>query len=207
MLSKEKILYYDPGEYRIKRVKIYQISFVYNKIFSSQETFLMNHIKGLSFSTVLEVGCGFGRITKQLLENFPDTRYTAIDLSPDQIENAKRFVNNSKANFAVSDIQSFGSDNHFDLVLAVEVLLHIKPEDISSAISKLLSLTNKYFVHVDWHEEITLPEYTTDSYCFMHDYDEIYSGLGLQYNKYKISGRRRLFGKIDAKQAMFIVKV
>ncbi|HEV8405032.1 MAG TPA: class I SAM-dependent methyltransferase [Nitrososphaera sp.] len=199
-------MYYDPAEYWIKRGKIYQSNFVYNQIFRAQEKFLLNHIKGLSFNTVLEVGCGFGRITKQLLENFPETRYTAVDLSPDQIENAKRFVNNSKVNFAVSDIQSFSSVNKFDLVLAVEVLLHIKPEDINSTISKLLSLTNKYFVHVDWHEEITPPEYTTDSYCFMHDFDEIYSRLGLQYNKYKIDGKRRLFGKIDAKQAVFIVK-
>jgi trans-aconitate methyltransferase len=205
-MPKEKILFYDPAEYWLKRGKIYQSSFVYNQKFRAQEKSLLNHIKGLSFNTVLEVGCGFGRITKQILENFPDIGYTAIDLSPDQIENAKRFVNNSKVNFAVSDIQSFSSVNKFDLVLAVEVLLHIKLEDINSTISKLLSLTNKYFVHVDWHEEITPPEYTTDSYCFMHDFDEIYSRLGLQYNKYKIDGKRRLFGKIDAKQAVFIVK-
>lgn len=200
-------MYYDPAKYWLERGKIYQSSFVYNQIFRAQEKFLLNLVKGLTFNTVLEVGCGFGRITKQLLENFPDTRYTAIDLSPDQIENAKRLVNNAKVNFAVSDIQSFNSVNKFDLVLAVEVLLHIKPENINSTITKLLSLTNKYFVHVDWHEEITSPEYTTDSYCFMHDYDDIYSGLGLQYNKYKINAKRRLLGKIDAKQAMFIVKV
>ena len=63
-----------------------------------QNRILFDYLKNIlssssSFSTVLEVDCGFGRITKLLLSNFPSIlEYIGIDLSPDQIENAKEFV-------------------------------------------------------------------------------------------------------------------
>jgi len=79
-----------------------------------------------SFSTVLEVGCGFGRITKLLLSNFPDIlEYVAIDLSADQIENAKKYVKpvietkeHNPLNFIVSDIQSFQGEKKYDFVVS-----------------------------------------------------------------------------------------
>ena len=67
-------------------------------------------------STVLELGCGFGRITKLLLLNFPNIKeYLAVDLSQHQIENAKEYVRpqeiiikrrDKRTQFIVSNIQS-----------------------------------------------------------------------------------------------------
>ena len=64
-----------------------------------QEEFLLEHLNGLSgsFQTVLELGCGFGRITKLLLTNSDNiTEYLAVDISPDQIENAKTLISSEK---------------------------------------------------------------------------------------------------------------
>src|SRR6266487_6966424 len=88
---------YIPHEYWFNHGKTYKKEFRYNKNFELQEKILIDYLKdnvsASSFSTVLEVGCGFGRITKLLLSNFPHIReYIGIDLSPDQIENAKEFV-------------------------------------------------------------------------------------------------------------------
>ncbi len=145
---------YNPEEYWRERGKIYQSTFQYTDTFRLQERFLLDALRKLSFSSVLEVGCGFGRITKLLLQSYNIREYTAVDLSHDQIENAKKYVNDQeKVNFVISDIQSFNSDKKFDLVLAAEVLLHIKPEEIGAIVGKLLSFTNHYFVHVDWSED------------------------------------------------------
>jgi len=86
---------YIPHEYWFSHGKTYKKEFRYNKNFELQEKilidYLKNNVSSSSFSTVLEVGCGFGRITKLLLSNFPNImEYLAIDLSPDQIENATR---------------------------------------------------------------------------------------------------------------------
>src|SRR2546426_10727046 len=86
---------YIPHEYWFKHGKTYKEDFRYNKNFELQEKILIDYLKNKvsSFSTVLEAGCGFGRITKLLLTNFPNiTEYLAIDLSLDQIENAKELI-------------------------------------------------------------------------------------------------------------------
>ena len=64
-----------------------------------QEEFLLSHLNGISgsFKSVLELGCGFGRITKLLLTNYNNiTEYLAVDISSDQIENAKSLICSTK---------------------------------------------------------------------------------------------------------------
>ncbi|HYV52899.1 MAG TPA: class I SAM-dependent methyltransferase, partial [Candidatus Eisenbacteria bacterium] len=109
---------YVPNEYWYERGKRYREEFRPNEKSALQEKILLHYLINISlsssFSTVLELGCGFGRITKLLLSNFPDIQeYTAIDLSSDQIENAKEFVRSvietkehNPLTFIVSDIQS-----------------------------------------------------------------------------------------------------
>ena len=83
---------YNPSEYWHERGKVYKKNFVYDKDKRLQEEFLLTHLNGISgsFKSVLELGCGFGRITKLLLTNYSNiTEYLAVDMSPHQIENAK----------------------------------------------------------------------------------------------------------------------
>jgi trans-aconitate methyltransferase len=198
---------YNPEEYWRERGKIYQSTFQYNDTFRLQERFLLDALRKLSFSSVLEVGCGFGRITKLLLQSYDIQEYTAVDLSPDQIESAKKYVNNQeKVNFVTSNIQSFNSDKKFDLVVAAEVLLHVKPEEIEAIVAKLLSFTNHYFVHIDWSEDrhnVT----EANSHNFMHDYDKIYDETGIRYLKQKIKTKKLSLKPIDTRQALFVVMV
>src|SRR6478752_4696518 len=95
--SSNHILAYNPQHYWTEQGKRYKEQFRYNKKFELQEQMLIDYLKSnvsLSSSTsVLEVGCGFGRITKLLLLNLPKVKeYLAVDLSAYQIENAKEYV-------------------------------------------------------------------------------------------------------------------
>ena len=64
-----------------------------------QEEVLIAHLNNISgsFKSVLELGCGFGRITQLLLTNYNSIiEYLAIDISPDQIDNAKSLLSSTK---------------------------------------------------------------------------------------------------------------
>lgn len=198
---------YNPDEYWRERGKIYRSTFEYNDKFRFQEKFLLDALDKLSFSSVLEVGCGFGRITKLLLQSYDALDYTAVDLSPDQIDNAKKYVNNSeKVNFVTSNIQSFNPKKKFDLVLAVEVLLHVRPEEIKAIVARLLSFTNHYFVHIDWSED-GYNQTKVDSHNFMHDYDKIYSDAAIKYTKQPIKTRGLSFRPVDLRQTLFVASI
>jgi ubiquinone/menaquinone biosynthesis C-methylase UbiE len=199
---------YIPREYWLERGKVYKQEFQYNKKFKLQEQMLTEYLKkNISFSTVLEVGCGFGRITRILLSNFPKiTEYIAVDLSPEQIENAKNYVMEADkrgvVRFIVSDIQSLEINSKYDLVIAPEVLLHILPSEIKEVIAKLVRWSRKNIVNIDWYEDI--PPQKAAPHNFVHQYEKIYHEIPhvSQVIRTPIVKKGLLSG-IDTKQSIF----
>jgi trans-aconitate methyltransferase len=198
---------YNPKEFWYERGKSYKEKFEYNKKYKLQEQMIVDYLKTISsFLTVLEVGCGFGRITKILLSNFPDIEeYVGIDLSPHQIENAKEYVKLVKAKqlkFIVSDIESFQSDKKYDLVIASEVLMHILPSEIEEVMRKLVDRSNQHVVNIDWYEEKT--PIKAAPHNFIHHYEKIYQDIPsvMQVNRISIV-KKGLLSKIDVKQSIF----
>ena len=206
---------YNPSEYWRERGKVYKKNFRYDKDKRLQEEFLLTHLNGISgsFKSVLELGCGFGRITKLLLTNYDNiTEYLAVDISPDQIENAKTLIssaklsNKVKLDFLVSDIQSLKLDKQYDLVILSEVLLHILPTEIDSIVNKLISMTKRHIINIDWYED--QPPKTQASHNFIHQYESIYKKYtepSTRIERIPIKRKKKLLGIFDTKQSIFHV--
>ena len=229
---------YNPKDYWIEQGKVYKNNFRYNNKFELQEYILTEYLTSNIFTptnsgdepaefSVLEVGCGFGRITRLLLTNFGRsiTKYVAADMSPDQIRNAKQFLedlnledkamptdNGSKSKhdirleFIVSDIQSLhftGLINQkYDLVLACEVLLHVLPSEIRQVMNQLTEMSNKHIINVDWYEE-ELPKKIAP-HNFIHHYEEIYAKIPSVKLVHRIPiVKKGMLSKLDTKQSIF----
>lgn len=183
--------------------------------YQAQEERLIQFLRTIRFKTVLEVGVGFGRIMKLVLDNFGDhiTAYHAVDISRDQIHEAINYVNDRDYHkniisyfcpYAIKEI--FPGMKHaftqmlrsYDLVLAVEVFMHVVPQDLDESISKLGELGCKHLVSVDWQtadsktDTVGIP----DPINFPHDYAEIYRRLFGNYTEMPIP---------ESKQSMFYV--
>ena len=210
---------YNPSEYWHERGKVYKKNFSYNNAFRLQEEILIKYLNDNIFTSdqsvksVLELGCGFGRIAKLLLTKFSSIQeYLAVDLSPHQLENAKKYVgsDNGKITFLLSDIQSLNTNNKkYDLVILSEVLLHILPTEIDSIINKLVSLSKKHIINIDWYEDNLPSDYRKRAtYNFIHRYETI-------YNKYTEPStttirripikRKKFFRSFDTRQSIFHV--
>ncbi len=203
---------YIPKEFWLDRGKVYKKQFQYNERYALQERMLIEYLRSIStFSTVLELGCGFGRITKLVLADFPEIQgYVAVDLSSYQIENAKEYVRgtivkNENLQFIVSDIQSFQTDRRFDLVLLSEVLMHILPDEIVDVMAKIVGLAKRHIINVDMYEENFIPG---EDWCFIHPYLAIYKNMPA------ISGVNRIpivrkgsFSELNIKQSIFHAQV
>ena len=124
--------------------------------FRKQEVFLMNKIKEEfsrnSISSVLEIGCGYGRITEKLLHYFDSSirEYKGIDISQGQIDNAKKYLKDHNVrfepDFEVANFFEYKDPVKYDMVFSAEVFYHFEPEQIEEALKISLSLTNKYLV-------------------------------------------------------------
>ncbi len=148
--------------------------------YREQESKLNELLKSLDFNSVLEIGCGFGRITKLILDNFPNVgEYRALDISREQILRAKEIIGTSDAHceFIVSDFDEYASQTKFDLVLASEVLMHIEPDNVKAFLDKMIHLSNKHIVTIDAYPLVASTKLAKHN--FIHDYPKLY-GIPVQ---------------------------
>src|SRR2546426_3988214 len=122
-----------------------------------QERFLLEILRAsrLPMGRLLEIGCGFGRITRLLAETFADAHITAVDLSPDQLLNARSYCRLSpNISFQLFDIYSgapFPAAD-YDTVVAVEVFFH-HPAPRGGSPGARLSPGTHHPPHNYWREE------------------------------------------------------
>lgn len=136
-----------------------------------QERDLMVAIDHLEPSSILEVGVGFGRIGRLLCTRWPDAHYAGLDISTDRLNEARQRLP-EHARLYHGDLLEWDTTERFDLVVAVEVLMHVRPEDIEPAVLNLTGWSNGHVVTVDWTEPISS---TPKPHNFRHDY----AALGL----------------------------
>lgn len=178
---------YDPESYWQERGVTYQRDFPHSKMFAAQEQALLAVIEKrfpVEPWRILEVGCGFGRIGKLVMERYPHASYTGVDISSAQIENARKYLP-PHADLAVSSIQDLDEtlgNLTYDLVLAVEVLMHVPPQDLVMSAAKIRN--RGPLITVDWTEPVAK---STNKHNFRHDYER------LGFVPQKIIGKQTIF--------------
>lgn len=182
-----------------------------------QEEFLLSIISNFKFKNILEIGCGYGRFTKILSTKLKPETYTAIDISKEQIEKAREYVNDNKIEYICTKIQDLKLDKKFDLVFAGEVLMHINFNEIEDVIQKMILYSKDKIINIDWYDEKNIGCVSLD-YCFMHDYRTLFTKNNVKkfalYNiplslKFKMINKYALFRKRKGieQQSMTFVSV
>lgn len=145
----------------------------------AQHKWILSTIKEINPQDILEVGCGFGRNIKFLIENDVKVKkITGCDISPKMIKKAKEYVLDKSVDFIVADVLALPfKDRSFDLVLVHGLFMHIKPKDLERAISEVLRIGKKALINVEQN-------YNGNEYTFVHDYKKLYKKLGAQIEAY-----------------------
>jgi trans-aconitate 2-methyltransferase len=92
----------------------------YDRVSDVQERWARDVIDRLELSgdeTVLDAGCGTGRVTKLLLELVPDGRVIGVDASPSMIEKARRTLGD-RVELIVSDLLELDLSEPVDAIFS-----------------------------------------------------------------------------------------
>ena len=97
---------------------------------------LTSHIT--PYSKVLEIGCGTGYFTRELLKTGADI--LAIDISPDLLSKARNNINTSNVEFRQENAYELSSipDDSFDAVMGSSVLHHLEVDRVLAQFHRVL---------------------------------------------------------------------
>ena len=94
--------------------------------------------------------------------------------------------------FEVSTIQNYTDAKKYDLVLGVEILMHIPPKEILSSMNKLKTFSKNHLINVDFYEDV--PTTNLAKHNFNHRYLSLYEEMNpLKLNNIKINEKQSLF--------------
>ena len=138
--------------------------------------FIADEIAKLKPSSVLEVGCGYGKQLKNIRRRL-DCKLCGIDFSITQLTKAKELLSQDKnVNFYLANGSKLPfEDNSYELVFTSAVILHNKPEVADAIRKELIRVSKKWIVH---NEDINI-NYSR----FGYDNRKIYEEMGYKIVK------------------------
>lgn len=100
--------------------------------------YLVELLGNIDFKSLLDVGCGDGRLLREIHLNIPETDLLGIDLSEGAIRLAKAL--NPALSFTTADITGNRlKGKKFDIITCVEVLEHIPPAECGKFLKNIKS--------------------------------------------------------------------
>jgi trans-aconitate methyltransferase len=98
---------------------------------------LAAHVELTPAATIVEIGPGYGRITRALLDAvLPFARYVGVDLSAGRVERLRHLFSDPRMSFKRADILQESLPVQADLVFGSAVFEHFYP-DMSAALSNI----------------------------------------------------------------------
>lgn len=140
-------------------------------------------------ASVLEVGCGPGNLTKQLLLRRPDLKIHGTDVAPDMIELAKK--NNPNATFSVLDARNISRlESTFDAIVCGFCIPYLNWKDVGQFFSdsaNLLAQDGLMYVSCieEQYEKSHLQNGSTGDQLFVHYYLESDLRASLERNSFQ----------------------
>lgn len=103
--------------------------------------------------SILDLGCGDGRLGRAVVERLPGASYLGIDQAPAALEQARR-VALPGMEYQVADLTA-AELPQADLVLCLDVLFHLSSDERhAAAIAKVTGAAKKLAVFAAWNEGI-----------------------------------------------------
>lgn len=100
-------------------------------------------IKNYNFNSLIDIGCGDGRLLFELRKQFPEKKLTGIDISEKALMFAKAF-NDNKTELICKDFTdkkslTYASGNpiKYDIITLIDVLEHIHPNEVMNFVGKM----------------------------------------------------------------------
>lgn len=102
------------------------------KLHQEHLAFIKNNLPD-KLTSMLDVGCGYGRLSKPLKEIFPLTEFNGVELC----EEFARSYTAEVGSCYTGSLVDFNTDKQYDTILLVTILMYLTPEERQNSLKKL----------------------------------------------------------------------
>ena len=163
-------------------------------------TLLLRRLERLEFKTVFEIGVGEADIARELLTRNIIERYDSCDLTPTRQTVARRLTKHYPQFATVlGSFQTVPVQLRYDLMLATECLMHIRPREIRAVMQKMTGHANKYCVNMDYWERDPV---SLGTQTFLHDYEALYGQFGWSATRIPLPHRQAIFVAVPSQNTL-----
>lgn len=144
-----------------------------------QHSWLLEQIEALHPTSVLEVGCGFGRNMKFLAEH--GKKVVGLDISHSMLKNARNGGGAAQALLVNGRADQLPfADLSFELVFTMGLCMHVTPLGIRSTLREFARVAKRDILLIEeWYEDRVGP---VNKYTFVHKYADLMRELKIAIN-------------------------
>lgn len=167
---------------------------------SERATLIENLVEAYPFTSVLELGCAYGKNFHILAPLFPDVKFVGLDADSDILEGAnsylkERGINNAELKYGKIEDLSKIPDNSYDIVLTCASLLYVSDQSIEKVILDMLRISNK--------DIFILEQQVSNKYYEKQHLGVFHKGLGSDQGYWQRDYLKLLQFFIDPKQVKY----
>lgn len=197
--SRVERTFYDPRRFWTKFGRTYKD--VHPPVGERSESLFVDTLTGLGATSVLDVGCGYGRYLLVLRTRMQLERLAGVDISPTMIETAREFVKaypDIELQVASATRLPFKHAS-FDALITYSMMIHLRPEEADAFIEEAKRVGRRWGVFLESSNNPGKPWLNPPYYC-AHEYDDLFRRHGLTVE-------RRVTIREDMREYMYVVRL
>ena len=142
-----------------------------SKIGERNEEIFLKYIDKHKPSSIIDIGCGYGRYLKIIKNEFPNIELVGMDISEAQINFAEKYLSDDSIQLHINDCKKINFDNkYFDLVITYGCLGHIPNSSVKTVFNELKRISKNMLLI-----ETVRKNKSKASHVFVHNYDHLFS--------------------------------
>ena len=145
-----------------------------------KEPFFVEALGKLEFSSLLDVGCGYGRYLKLVKESFNPARLSGADISDTQLEEGRRFL----ADYPDIELRQSPAtslpfeDQSFDVVLTYGLMVCLRPDEVTVFLEEARRVGKTWGVFLESSNHPDEP-HLNPHYYHAHEYEDLFKKVGM----------------------------
>lgn len=190
---------YDPRRFWTRFGRTYKDQFP--PVGERSEALFVDTLCALGATSVLDVGCGYGRYLLALRRRTTLGKLAGVDISPTMIDTARQFLrDHPEINLHVASATALPlRDSTFDAVITYSMMIHLRPEEADAFLEEARRVGRRWGLFLESSNNPGKP-WLNPPYYFAHEYEEL-------FRRHAMPVERRVAVREDTREYLYVVKL